>query len=220
MIPLRDTAKSRRFPLVNTSLIGLNCLVFIGEIAQGPQLKEFVYTYGLVPADLMGSGRFSPISLFTFMFIHGGFWHLLANMWSLYIFGDNVEDKLGPGRYLIFYLLVGLASGLSHVLVNAHSQVPTIGASGAIAGIMGAYVLLHPQAKILTLVPIFFFFYFIEVPAFVFVGVWFMFQFISAAGAGAQQAGIAWWAHIAGFLFGLLLINLFMKSRGRRRAWG
>ena len=218
MIPLRDTAKSKRFPIVNTTLIGVNCLVFIGEIAQGPRLKEFVYTYGLVPADFMGSGEFSPIPLFTFMFIHGGFWHLLANMWSLYIFGDNVEDKLGPARYLIFYLLIGLASGLSHVLVNAQSQVPTVGASGAIAGIMGAYVLLHPQAKILTLVPVFFFFYFIEVPSYVFVGVWFMFQFISAAGAGAREAGIAWWAHIAGFVFGVLLINIFMKNRRRRRA--
>jgi hypothetical protein len=219
MIPLRDTAKSKRFPVVNTTLIAVNCLVFVGEIAQGPQLKEFVYTYGLVPADVMGGRPFSPVSLLTFMFIHGGFWHLLANMWSLYIFGDNVEDRMGRGRYLLFYLLIGLASGIAHALVNPASQVPTIGASGAIAGIMGAYVLLYPQARILTLVPVFFFFYFIEVPAFVFVGVWFLFQFMSAAGAGAQKAGIAWWAHIAGFIFGLLLVKVFAKSRSRQHAF-
>jgi hypothetical protein len=143
------------------------------------------------------------------MFLHGGFLHLLGNMWFLYIFGDNVEDRLGPFRYLVFYLLCGLASGISHLVINWHSVIPTIGASGAIAGVMGAYFILYPRAKVLTLVPIFIFFQFIELPAFLFLGIWFLFQFLSAAGASAQAGGIAWWAHIGGFVFGIVFLKLF-----------
>jgi membrane associated rhomboid family serine protease len=143
------------------------------------------------------------------MFLHGGFLHLLGNMWFLYIFGDNVEDRLGHLRYLAFYLLCGLASGISHLALNWHSEIPTIGASGAIAGVMGAYFILHPNAKVLTLVPIFLFFQFLEIPAFVFMGVWFLFQFLSAAGASAHGGGIAWWAHIGGFIFGMIFLKLF-----------
>jgi hypothetical protein len=130
-------------------------------------------------------------------------------MWFLYIFGDNVEDRLGHLRYLVFYLVCGLASGISHLALNWHSQIPTIGASGAIAGVMGAYFILYPRAKVLTLIPIFFFFQFLEVPAFLFLGVWFLFQFLSAAGPSAHMGGIAWWAHIGGFLFGIMFLKLF-----------
>ena len=129
-------------------------------------------------------------------------------MWFLYIFGDNVEDRLGPVRYSLFYLACGLASGLSHLLLNIHSNVPTIGASGAIAGVMGAYFLLHPRSRILTLIPIIFIPWFIEVPAFVFLGIWFVLQFLNATGSSAGS-GIAWWAHVGGFVFGMIFLKLF-----------
>jgi len=145
------------------------------------------------------------------MFLHGSFWHLLANMWSLYIFGDNIEDRLGPFRYLVFYILCGIASGLSHFFLNFDSTVPVIGASGAIAGVMGAYFVLYPRAKILTLIPIFIIPYFINIPAYIFLGLWFAIQFFNAAGASADSASIAWWAHIGGFIFGIFILNLTWK---------
>jgi hypothetical protein len=143
------------------------------------------------------------------MFLHGGFTHILFNMWSLYIFGDNVEDRLGPLRYLGFYLLCGISSGVTHVVVNAHSTAPTIGASGAIAGVMGAYFLLHPRSKILTLIPIIIIPWFVEIPAFFFLGVWFFMQFLNAAVSSGTGSNIAWWAHIGGFVFGMLFLKLF-----------
>jgi hypothetical protein len=144
------------------------------------------------------------------MFLHGGFWHILGNMWFLYIFGDNVEDRLGPFRYFVFYLLCGLVSGLSQLIFNFHSNVPTIGASGAIAGVMGAYLILHPHSKILTLIPIIFIPWFIEIPAFFFLGFWFFLQFINAAGSHGHVSGIAWWAHIGGFVFGMACLKIFI----------
>lgn len=216
MIPIRDTTPSRNYPVVNNSLIFVNGIVFLIEMAQEPQLNLFIYVYGLVPARYSVpqlSAYFSVFqqffSLLSFMFLHGGFWHLLGNMWSLYIFGDNVEDRLGPFRYLLFYLLCGVASGLCHLFLNLHSNVPTIGASGAIAGIMGAYFILHPKSKILTLIPIIIIPYFIEIPAFFYLGVWFLLQFLNAAGSQGG-GGIAWWAHIGGFVFGILFLKGFL----------
>lgn len=216
MIPLRDTARSSNYPVVNTCIIGLNVLVYLLQLTQGPGLDRFVYLYGLVPARYTidhVSNYFSPsqqfFSLFSFMFLHGGFWHLLGNMWSLYIFGDNVEDRLGHFRYAAFYILCGWLSGLSHMVFNLHSTVPTIGASGAIAGVMGAYVLLYPRSRILTLIPIIFIPWFIEIPAFIFLGFWFFMQFLNAATSHGVSGGIAWWAHIGGFLFGMLCLKLF-----------
>ncbi len=218
MIPIRDTIQSKSHPLVNNALIGVNAVVYLVTLTQGSSLNEFFVIYGLVPArytvpEISQYFTFpqQAFSLLSFMFLHGGFLHLLGNMWSLYIFGDNVEDRLGSARYLAFYLLCGLVSGLSHLVLNAHSQVPTVGASGAIAGVMGAYFILYPQSKILTLIPIFFIPYFVEIPAFVFLGLWFVLQFLSAAGSGAQSSGVAWWAHIGGFVFGLLFLKLFLK---------
>ncbi len=216
MIPIRDTIRSETYPVANSILIAINVLVFLFELYQGHGTNGFVYTYGLVPArysvpqiaSYFSTGQ-QIIAFATFMFLHGGFLHLLGNMWFLYIFGDSVEDRLGHFRYLVFYLLCGLLSGLSHLTLNWHSEIPTIGASGAIAGVMGAYIVLYPKAKILTLVPIFFFLHFVELPAFVFLGIWFIFQFMSAAGSSAQAAGIAWWAHIGGFIFGIILLKLF-----------
>jgi membrane associated rhomboid family serine protease len=205
MIPLRDTIQSKSYPVVNTTIIVLNGLIFLVELGQGSKLNQFIFDYGLVPA------RLQPFTLLSFMFIHGGFWHLLGNMWSLYIFGDNVEDRLGSIRYLVFYLFCGWASGLAHLFTNWNSEIPTIGASGAIAGVMGAYLILYPRSRILTFIPIFFIPYFIEIPAFFFLGIWFFIQFLSAAGTYGQQGGIAWWAHIGGFVFGIVFLKLFLK---------
>ncbi|MFC1798463.1 rhomboid family intramembrane serine protease [Thermodesulfobacteriota bacterium] len=213
MFPIRDTNPSRNVPYVNSSIIALNVIIFMVQLAQGSGLDRFVYIYGLVPARYTIphiSSYFSVgqqlFAFLSFMFLHGGFWHLLGNMWSLYIFGDNVEDRLGPLRYIIFYLLCGLASGLSHLLLNQSSNIPTIGASGAIAGVMGAYLLLYPKAKVLTLIPIFIIPYFIEIPAFFFLGIWLLLQFVNVAGS---QGGVAWWAHIGGFVFGMIFLKLF-----------
>lgn len=221
MIPIRDTIRSNSYPVVNTAIIALNVILFIIELTQGEGLNRFIYTYGLVPAKYTIpaiSAYFTlgqqMLSFLSFMFLHGGFFHLLGNMWSLYIFGDNVEDRLGPFRYLLFYLLCGFASGLSHLLINYHSQVPTIGASGAIAGVMGAYMILYPKSRILTLIPIFFFFQFVEIPAVFFLGIWLLFQILSAAST-AGQGGIAWWAHIGGFIFGIIFLKIFLSFKER-----
>jgi membrane associated rhomboid family serine protease len=217
MIPIRDTIPSKNYPVVNNVIIGINVLVFIVELSKGEGLNQFIFTYGLVPArysvpDIAAFFSFGQqaISFVSFMFLHGGFWHLLGNMWSLYIFGDNIEDRLGHVRYLVFYLLCGLVSGLLHFLINWESRVPTIGASGAIAGVMGAYLISYPRSKILTLIPILFIPYFIEIPASFFLSIWFLFQFLNAAVTPAQAGGIAWWAHIGGFLAGLVLLKLFL----------
>ena len=216
MIPLRDTTPARNYPVVNTAIIAINVAVYVVQLLQGPEINRFIYIYGLVPARYSipefaeyFTAAQQVFSLFSFMFLHGSFWHILGNMWSLYIFGDNVEDHLGPIRYALFYLLCGIASGLSHLILNLYSNLPTIGASGAIAGVMGAYFILHPRSKILTLIPIFFIPYFLNIPAFVFLGLWFLLQFINAAVSQGTAGGVAWWAHIGGFLFGMLFLKLF-----------
>jgi hypothetical protein len=148
----------------------------------------------------------------TSMFLHGGILHILGNMWFLYIFGDNIEDRIGHFRYLIFYLLCGVVAGLVHLLASWGSKIPTIGASGAIAGVMGGYVVLFPHARVLTLIPIFFFFQFFEIPAFVFLGYWLLIQIVSASLRGSDVGGVAWWAHIGGFLAGLITVKIFEKT--------
>jgi len=217
MIPIRDTIPSKNYPIVNNAVIVLNVILYLVEMTQGANLNRFIYIYGLVPArysvqNIASHFSFGQqlFSLVSFMFLHGGFWHLLGNMWSLYIFGDNVEDRLGPLRYLLFYLLCGITSGLCHFFFNLHSNVPTIGASGAIAGVMGAYLILHPRSKILTLIPIIVIPWFIEIPAFFFLGFWFVLQFINAAGSHGSISGIAWWAHIGGFVFGIIFLKGFL----------
>lgn len=215
MIPLRDDIPSKNYPVVNNTIIGINIALYLLELAQGDKLTSFIYMYGLVPArysvpEIMahfttGQQLFSFIS---FMFLHGSFLHILGNMWVLYIFGDNIEDRLGSFRYLIFYLLCGMVSGVSHLLFNLHSNAPVIGASGSIAGIMGAYFLLFPNAKILTLVPVIIIPFFFEIPAFIFLGFWFILQFFNAALSHGSSSIIAWWAHIGGFVFGALFLKL------------
>jgi membrane associated rhomboid family serine protease len=216
MIPLRDAIRSRNFPAVNFIIIGLNIIVFLWQLAQGPHLKETLYLYGIVPlrySDPTLSSQFTTLQQYlpflTSMFLHGGFLHIIMNMWFLYIFGDNIEDRLGHLRYLVFYLLCGVAAGLVHLLTNWSSDIPTIGASGAISGVMGAYLLLYPGSKILTLIPIFFFFQFVEIPAFIFLGFWLFMQLFSAGLTPRNIGGIAFWAHIGGFVAGLIFIKIF-----------
>ncbi len=216
MIPIRDTIPSKHYPVVNSTLIGINIAVFLIQMSQGLNADRFIYTYGLVPARFSDPNIFSYFSLgqqlfslISFMFLHGGFLHILGNMWFLHIFGDNVEDRMGSFYYLIFYLLCGVVSGLFHLLLNYHSVAPTIGASGAIAGVMGAYFILYPHSRILTLIPIIIFPWFVEIPAVFFLGFWFVLQVLNAASSSAEAAGIAWWAHIGGFVFGMVSLKFF-----------
>ena len=216
MIPLYDTLRARRFPIVNWLLIALNILVFLYEISLSPAaLDRLTFGWGLVPANLAAHLTTAWITIFTAMFLHGGWFHILSNMWVLYIFGDNVEDRMGAGRYLIFYLLSGVAAGLLQSLLLHASTVPMIGASGAIAGVLGAYLVLYPRARIASLVPILFIFTIIEIPAAIFLLFWFVSQLFSGwlTLGGASGSGVAWWAHVGGFLFGLASVFIFAQRR-------
>lgn len=216
MIPLYDTLRSRRFPIVNWLLIALNALVFLYEISLSPAaVDRLTRTWGLVPSVLVAHPEVAWVTIFTAMFLHGGWFHILSNMWVLYIFGDNVEDRMGAGRYLIFYLLSGVAAGLLQSLVLRTSTVPMIGASGAIAGVLGAYLVLYPRARIASLVPILFIFTIIEIPATIFLLFWFVSQLFSGwlTLGGASGSGVAWWAHVGGFLFGIAAVFIFAQRR-------
>ncbi len=216
MIPLYDTVRSRRFPVVNLVLIALNVLAFIYEVQLGGAgLERFIRTWGLVPSRLLAHPQVAWVTIFTSMFLHGGWFHVLSNMWFLFIFGDNVEDRLGSVRYLIFYLLSGVAAALMQVYILQTSSEPMIGASGAIAGVLGAYLISFPRARIASLVPIFFIFTIIEIPVTIFLLFWFISQLFSGwlSLQGASGSGIAWWAHIGGFVFGFVAVNLFQRRR-------
>ncbi len=225
MIPLRDSIPSRTYPTVNTFLVLVNGLVFLYEAFLGSGLDEFIRTFGVVPLRYFYLREAYPseifdsfLPFFTSMFLHGGWLHVMGNMLFLWIFGDNVEDRLGHARYLLFYIVCGVAAAFTQVYTHPSSGVPMVGASGAIAGVMGAYLLLYPRARILTLVPIFFFVSFIEIPAILFLGFWFLLQFFSglfSLGVGVET-GVAWWAHIGGFMAGLLVILVSPKRYGRR----
>lgn len=208
MIPLRDTIPSSRFPLITISIICINVVVFVVELLLGERgLETLFYNWGIVPLRFTHP-RLEPnyLTLLSSMFLHGGWMHIIGNMWSLWIFGDNVEERMGRGGFLGFYFLSGLAAGVVHIVTNPASRVPTVGASGAIAGVMGAYLLLYPRAMVVTLVPIVFFCQIIELPAVFFLGLWFLSNLFSGLGtlvAQADAAGVAWWAHIGGFVVGL-----------------
>ena len=207
MIPLRDTIPSQRFPVVTVTIICINVVVFLTEINMNARaLDQLFWEWGIVPLRFTHP-RLSPnyFTLISSMFLHGGWMHIIGNMWSLWIFGDNVEDRMGRWGFLSFYLLSGLAAGFGHILTNTASQIPTVGASGAIAGVMGAYLLLFPHARVVTLVPIFFFLQIIEVPAVLFLGFWFVTQLLSGtlSLASGGHGGVAWWAHIGGFVVGI-----------------
>ena len=213
MIPLRDTQPSYTFPFVTVSIIVLNVLAFLYEFSLDPyELNFFIAHYGVIPT------RFQWMDVLTSIFLHGGWMHLIGNMWFLWIYGDNVEDILGHAQYLIFYLLCGLAATMVHVVFNFDSRVPTIGASGAIAGVMGAYVVKFPHSRITTLVPVFVFLTTMEIPAYFILLYWFVIQFFSGIGSVGHshlsQGGVAWFAHIGGFLAGVVLI-LVMRTNER-----
>jgi membrane associated rhomboid family serine protease len=224
MIPLRDRNPTSSVPVVTLALIATNVLVFLHEASLGPALGPFLREYGLVPAQITmelhyGAGDWAGLAapFFTSMFLHGGWLHLIGNMWFLWIFGDNVEETLGSVRYFLFYLLCGLGAGVTHWLVQPASALPTVGASGAIAGVLGAYAFLFPGARVLTLVPIFFFIQLIEVPAVLLLALWFLLQLVTGVVAPLHGAGggIAWGAHVGGFLSGLLIVLLLHPRRVR-----
>ena len=213
MIPLRDTQPSYTFPFVTVAIIALNVLAFLYEFTMDPyEFNFFIAHHGVIPA------RLQWVDVLTSIFLHGGWLHLIGNMWFLWIYGDNVEDILGHAQYLAFYLLCGLAATMVHVLFNADSRVPTIGASGAIAGVMGAYVVKFPHSKITTLVPVVVFITTMEIPAYLILLYWFVIQFFSGVGSMGHshlsQGGVAWFAHIGGFLAGVALI-LVMRTQER-----
>ena len=188
MFPLKDTVQTRSVPLVTWAIILLNGLVFLYELTLPPErLEQLIAALGMVPARL-GTDPAAYWTLLTCMFLHGGWMHFIGNMWMLYLFGDNVEDRMGSARYLVFYLLCGLAASLTHYLISPASTVPTVGASGAIAGVMGAYFVLFPTARVITLIPIFFFPFIVEIPAVFFLGIWFASQLFSGTLSLAEHA--------------------------------
>ncbi|MFL5311008.1 MAG: rhomboid family intramembrane serine protease [Myxococcales bacterium] len=231
MIPIRDTIPHRRAPVMTWAIIAVNVAIFLYELSLPPQdLERLFYAFGVVPAryrhpewaQWMGLPMDSYWPFLTCMFLHGGWAHVIGNMWSLWIFGDNVEDKMGPWRFLLFYLLTGVAAGLTHYFLNAESAVPTVGASGAIAGVLGAYFILFPRSQIVVLLPIFFFPFFFQLPAVAYLLFWFLSQILGGAMAGlssSQVSGIAFWAHVGGFVAGVALHRLFIspeRDRPRR----
>jgi membrane associated rhomboid family serine protease len=225
MLPIKDTIPSRTFPIVNWILIVLNVLAFLWLASLSAREEALVAGYALIPKRFL-LDLFNPyeyLTLITSMFMHGGWAHLLSNMLALYIFGDNVEDRLGSGRYLFFYLLCGLAAAFAHIFFNANSILPTVGASGAISGVLAAYLLFFPSARVITLIPIFILPWFVEIPAIVYLGIWFLSQLLNglfAVVSGVQaMGGIAWWAHIGGFVVGLIVAPLLARRRYVRRRY-
>ena len=229
MIPVRDTIPSRHPPVAVMAIIGCNVGVFLIELAlPEASLRRLFYLFGMVPARYshpewaraLGFPADDLWPFLTSMFLHGGWMHIVSNMWFLWLFGDNVEDRMGPLRFTIFYLLCGIAAGLLHWFTNPDSTVPAVGASGAIAGVMGAYFLLFPYSTVICFFPLFFIPWFFELPAFIYLGIWFLTQLhsgtLSLVGPGAV-GGVAWWAHIGGFVAGMALMPLFLRPRKARR---
>lgn len=217
-IPLKDLNPRRTYPVVNTLLILTNVIVFLFQQTLPPsQYKAFVMSNATIPLHINGflTGHVSFaaafVPLLTSMFLHSGLLHIAGNMLFLWIFGDNVEDYFGHFPYLLFYLFCGVGSGLAHIIVNLHSSLPALGASGAISAVMGAYIILFPRARVLTLVVVFF----LPIPAFIILGYWFLLQFVAGISSvgGAATGGVAWWAHIGGFLIGMLVTLLSLRGR-------
>ena len=227
MIPIRDDVPASRVPVVTFGIIAVNVLVFLRELSLGSHLEDLMVSYAIIPARYtvpdvaqLFTVPQQVFALFSSMFLHGGWIHLLGNMWTLWIFGDNVEDRLGRARYISLYLASGIAAALLHIFTNAGSVVPTIGASGAIAGVMGAYFRFYPFARIETLVPPFFFGPLFVLPAILFLGWWFLLQFFNGAlslhASDRGFSGVAWWAHVGGFLFGFSVCLLARRGRPPR----
>lgn len=219
MIPIKDNNPTRTFPTVTVAIILLNVVLFGYQISLGSYTESLFYRAGIIPyeithlRDLEPSNLVPlPFTLFTSLFLHGGFIHLLGNMLYLWTFGNNIEDSMGHGRFIVFYFLCGLVASLSQIFLYPNSLIPVIGASGAIAGILGGYVVLFPRARVLTVVPLFIFIQLIWLPAIFVLGIWFIIQLLNAGAGG----GVAWFAHIGGFICGLVMIRLFARRRVRR----
>jgi len=227
MIPLKDNIPSSRTPLITIGLIVINVLVYLNQLALSPRAAvRFVYLYGLIPVEI-SEGQLlvqHPVPLYgtilTSMFVHGGLFHLAGNMLYLWIFGDNVEDRLGRFRFLLFYLLSGLAAAAAQILSDPHSQIPMVGASGAISGVLGAYLLLYPHARVVTLVFFGWFIRLIEIRAVFVLGFWILVQLASGLLTwGAQVGGVAWFAHVGGFVAGLVMV-IPLRRRAEGPDWG
>jgi membrane associated rhomboid family serine protease len=221
MIPLYDDNPRTKPPVITVLLIAVNVILFLYEYSLGPSDQtQLMYLYGMVPSHVgtaLQSGTGLGLALrplFTSMFLHSGWLHIIGNMWFLWIFGDNTEDVLGHFGYLVFYLACGIAGGVAHTVANLGSTLPAVGASGAIAGVMGAYLVLYPRARILTLVPLFVFFFTVRLPAIVVIGIWFLIQFFSGVGSlgASNTGGVAFWAHIGGFAVGAI-VGLIAKPK-------
>ncbi|MCD6217135.1 rhomboid family intramembrane serine protease [bacterium] len=236
LFPYKDDNPTKSFPFVTIIFIGINVVCFLlTGLAGSNEFVRHLYTYGLIPAELfhgqiintippelIEQGHHMPevgnlptfATLFTHMFMHGGLAHLIGNIWFLWLFGDNIEDRMGPLKYIFFYLIAGLVAALCHGLTGTSSVIPMIGASGAISGVIGAYIILYPYARIHTIFFIFVFFYNIKLPAFIFLGLWFIGQvFWGFATLGAEGAGVAFFAHIGGFVAGVLMVKLFIRRK-------
>ena len=226
MFPIKDTVPNRSFPAATWLLIALSAIVFYFETTL-PQdvLAQFITLFGVVPLEYNrpyyhthGLPLIDYLSFLTTMFLHGGWLHFLGNMWFLRIFGSKAEDCMGHCRFLAFYLICGILASMFYIYFSPRSAMPVIGASGAIAGVMGAYYVMFPRAKILTVIPIFIFPWFIELPAFIFLGWWFLLQLFSGTATlvlPVTGGGVAWWGHIGGFIAGIILVTFFRKRRGR-----
>jgi len=216
MIPIRDQIPTRRVPYVNYLLIAANVFVFILQWLAGSNQDALVYQFALIPASFSNGIGFGDIAyIFSSMFMHAGLAHLGGNMLYLWIFGDNVEDSMGHGRYLLFYLVGGLVASLAHIFTNPTSQIPTVGASGAIAAVLGAYLVLYPNSRVLTIIPLGFFLRMTMIPAAIVLGLWFVFQLFSGviSMGGPDVGGVAFWAHIGGFVAGVILAKIFARKR-------
>jgi len=222
-LPLKDDNPTNTFPFVTVALILANCFVFYHQLTLSlPAAQKFIFQWGAIPYQIVhgevlyGKGLFPPfLTLFSSMFLHGGFLHLIGNMLYLWIFGNNIEDTLGHFRFLLFYLLTGLGAALTQVFSDPQSTTPMIGASGAVAGVLGAYLLLFPHARILTLMFIFVFIRMIRIPALIVLGFWFLVQLLSVT--SGFETGVAFFAHIGGFVAGLILVKIFQTQKARRR---
>ncbi|HQL39027.1 MAG TPA: rhomboid family intramembrane serine protease [Anaerolineaceae bacterium] len=222
MLPLRDTLRARRVPVVTWGIVILNVLVFFYELSLSPAgLEQMIRKYALLPSALSLQDASTWFPLLSHMFMHGGWVHFLSNMWILVIFGDNVEDRMGSFKYLVFYLVGGIAAALIQFFLTSDPTLPMVGASGAIAAVMGAYLLFFPWARVHTFIPVFIFPWFIQVPAVIFLGLWFVTQLFSgvltlAPQTASAEGGVAWWAHIGGFAFGLVMAGVFASRKKPR----
>jgi len=227
MIPLKDLTPRRSFPVVTLLIILANAVVFIYQITLGHHAQDvFAMTYGLVPYKISQAlaGKHYTIGeaflpLLTCMFLHGGWWHIISNMWFLWVLGGNVEDRMQPVPYLLLYLVAGVGAGVSQTLFSWGSHIPTVGASGAISGVLGAYIVFFPGSRILTLIPLFIIWFTWKIPAVIFIGLWFIAQVLSglSAVASASMGGVAWWAHVGGFLIGVVVALIVRSSSGGGR---